>query len=317
MDILDCHLSPCYTPAMSIDSTIDQFLNYILVERGLSKNTVEAYGSDLRLWTNFLEKKKKQSLQNISLQDLGMSEVHDFLVSRGKSHVKTRTLARNLVVLRSFFQFCYQEHFIPLDITQNIQAPKIGTKLPLFLSPFEVDRLLDTPKDSNPLGLRDRAMLQVLYATGLRVSELVHLEVNHIHYQSGYLRTIGKGSKERVVPIGHEALEALKTYVSEGRETLTKKRGTHFLFVSQKGGALTRQAFWMSIKKYGRMQGIRVPLSPHVIRHSFATHLLEGGADLRSVQVMLGHADISTTQIYTHVSRKHLLEVHEKFHPRG
>lgn len=298
---------------MSIDSTIDRFLDYILVEKGLSKNTLEAYGHDLRLWCQFLQGKKKP----INLKTIKPESILEYLIWRKKSGVKSRTLSRNMIVLRNFFQFCFQENLISVDITQNLDIPTMHRKLPFALSCHEVDKLLSAPSLDKPRGLRDKAMLELLYATGLRVSELVSLKLNNINQQGGYLVALGKGSKERVVPVGKVAVKAVEEYLGKGRPELVRKKGSPFLFVNGRGGRLTRQAFWTNLRKYGTGLGIKTPITPHVLRHSFATHLLEGGADLRSVQIMLGHADIATTQIYTHVSRKRLIEIHEKYHPRG
>lgn len=299
---------------MSLDVLIDRFLNYILVERGLSRNTVEAYGRDLRLWGEFLQQKSPTSLTKV--EKIGPDKILEFLIWR--KGAKTRTLARNLVVLRSFFKFCFEEQLLPADITQNVEIPKLSRKLPHVLDRREIDLLLAAPAVKTALGLRNRAMIELLYATGLRVSELVSLKLSDMHFskEGDYLLAFGKGSKERVVPIGGAAKKVITWYLEEGRPPLLKGRPSVYLFVVRGGKKMSRQMFWIAIKKYGREQGIKRPVSPHVLRHSFATHLLEGGADLRSVQVMLGHADISTTQIYTHMSRKHLIEVHEKFHPR-
>ncbi|MBI4411735.1 MAG: site-specific tyrosine recombinase XerD [Deltaproteobacteria bacterium] len=332
---------------MTLDLLIDQFLNYLTVEIGLSKNTLEAYGHDLRLWAEYLQGEKnrtpllcKEGMGEVERRRSSLSgslphpaspykgEEFDiskvtpemilhFLIRRKNQKVNSRTLARNLTVLRSFFQFLYREKIIPLDITQNMDLPKIHRKLPYVLSGMEIDRLLSAPELTDPAGLRDKAMLELLYATGLRVSELVGLKMIHLHMAEGYLLAYGKGAKERVVPIGSSAVKAIKVYLADGRPKLVKERESPYVFVNNRAKRLSRQAFWMNLRKYGLKKGIKTHLSPHVLRHSFATHLLEGGADLRSVQVMLGHADISTTQIYTHVSRKRLIEIHEKFHPRG
>lgn len=298
---------------MLLHEAIDRFLTYIRVEKGLSRNTLESYGHDLGLWLGFLQEKKKGD----DLRSLLEEDILEYLIWRKKREIKSQTLARNLVVLRNFFQFCFQEHLIPADISQNVELPHFHRKLPHVLPAHEIDRLFAGPSNKNPKGLRDRAMLELLYATGLRVSELVSLKLGQLNRQAGYLIAFGKGSKERMVPIGQSALTALGAYLEKGRPLLLGKKNLPYLFVSRRGGRLSRQAFWMGLKRYGLIKGIKGKLSPHVLRHSFATHLLEGGADLRSVQVMLGHADIATTQIYTHVSRKHLLEVHEKYHPRG
>ncbi|HBF13610.1 MAG TPA: site-specific tyrosine recombinase XerD [Deltaproteobacteria bacterium] len=302
---------PASSPPI-LDSAIDRFLQFILVEKGLAKKTLEAYGSDLALFHAFVIKKKIRDLASITTED-----IVTFLMHRKNGGAKSRTLARNLVVLRSFFSFCYAENLLSHDLTSLLDLPKILPKLPHALSGLDVEKLLSAPATNTLHGLRDKAMLELLYAAGLRVSELVGLKLNQLHMQSGYVLAFGKGSKERVVPVGQSALKALDVYLKEGRSRLLGKRLSSYVFVTHRGQNMTRQMFWTHIKKYGRACGIKTEISPHVLRHSFATHLLDGGADLRSLQVMLGHADISTTQIYTHVSRKKLIEVHEKFHPRG
>lgn len=304
-----------------LNNAIDLFLNYLTVERGLSKNTTEAYGQDLSLWVSFLmaSKSKKDSSKelNLPLSDIHISDILSFLIYRKNKACGARTIARNLVVLRSFFKFAYQESYLKEDLTQSLELPKLGRSLPHYLTSQEVETLLEAPDQSKAIGQRDKAMLELLYASGLRVSELVNLKMEQIHLKEGYVRAYGKGSKERVIPMGDSAQQYLSSYIKEGREQILKGKKTNDLFVNQRGRAITRQLFWKNLKDYGRKAGIKINLTPHVLRHSFATHLLEGGADLRSVQVMLGHSDISTTQIYTHVSRKHLVQVHEKFHPRG
>ncbi|MBI2340661.1 MAG: site-specific tyrosine recombinase XerD [Deltaproteobacteria bacterium] len=313
---------------MSLDSLIDQFLNYLTVEKGLSKNTLEAYGHDLRLWAEYLQGKsagesskfKVQSSKNpdpVEISSITPQTILHFLIGRKNQKVNSRTMSRNLTAIRSLFQFLTSEKIVPVDITQNMDLPKIHRKLPHVLTVLEIDRLLSAPEADDAAGLRDKAMLELLYAAGLRVSELVGLKMMHLHLAEGYLLAYGKGSKERVVPIGTSAVKAIRVYLTDGRSKLLKERESPFVFVNRRAKKLSRQAFWMTLRKYGLKKGIKTRLSPHVLRHSFATHLLEGGADLRSVQVMLGHADISTTQIYTHVSRKRLIEIHEKFHPRG
>lgn len=310
---------------MTLQDAIDQFLNTLKIERGLALNTLESYGHDLRLLGDYLlgtaHKPMGPCLTGrqaaLVVSDIQQNHILEFLIWRGKQQVNARTLARNLVALRSFFQFCRKENWIPKDMTENISAPKMGRRLPVYLSLQEIEKLIASPSKENVLGLRDRAMIELMYACGLRVSELVALELSQINLQSGFLIAYGKGSKERAIPIGGSALLVLREYLEDSRPVILKHRKSPYVFLSRRGTKMTRQMFWMNLKKYGAKQGIKTPLTPHVIRHSFATHLLEGGADLRSVQVMLGHADISTTQIYTHVSRKHLVAVHEKHHPRG
>jgi len=296
---------------MSLDAAIDRYLSYLVVEKGLSKNTIEAYSRDLQSFQRFLKKPPDPKA-------LRQSDILEYLIWRKKQGVKGISLYRALVCLRGFCGFCYREGLALGDVTATIDLPKLKRKLPVFLSTYQTARLLSLPRPKNPIGLRDRAMLELLYATGLRVSELVGLRLDQIDLNEGFLRTMGKGSKERVVPVGEQAREVVRLYLRDGRGCLLgKKRESRYLFVSRLGEKLTRQAFWVGLRNQARGLGVRFSVSPHVLRHSFATHLLEGGADLRAVQEMLGHADISTTQIYTHVSRKHLIAVHEKFHPRG
>lgn len=296
---------------MPLDHTVDRYLSWLVVEKGLSKNTIDAYSRDLQSFQRFLKKPPEPSA-------LRQSDVLEYLIWRKKQGAKGISIYRSLVCLRGFCGFCFGEGLAETDVTSTIDLPKLKRKLPVFLSTYQTGRLLAMPQPKDPMGLRDRAMLELLYATGLRVSELVGLKFDQIDLKEEFVRAIGKGRKERLVPVGEKARDAVQVYLRDGRgRLLGKKRESPFLFVSRRGARLTRQAFWNSLKNYARGLGLRFSVSPHVLRHSFATHLLEGGADLRAVQEMLGHADISTTQIYTHVSRKHLIEVHEKYHPRG
>ncbi|MBX7148363.1 site-specific tyrosine recombinase XerD [bacterium] len=299
---------------MLVGQAADHYLRFLTVERGLSSKTIEAYRNDLNLFILHLTAHSKPEPLAHDITD---SQVLSFLRSRKKADLRTRTLARNLTTLRNFFKFLISEKIVTVDVTQNLEHPRLEKKLPKFLTLQEINLLLQEKTQDEPWHHRNRAMLELLYATGIRVSELVNLEMNHVNLNGGYLIAYGKGSKERVVPIGSAAIAALKDYCENYRPQLLKSKRSNFLFLGIHGDGLTRQNFWISLKKQARLAGIKTPISPHVLRHSFATHLLEGGADLRSVQVMLGHADISTTQIYTHVSRKHLLDVHKKFHPRG
>jgi integrase/recombinase XerD len=233
-----------------------------------------------------------------------------------KQTLSARSCARNLSSLKMFFRFLVSDGKIKNSPVRLLEAAKLSQRLPGILSRQEVESLLSQPNGSNPLGQRDKALMEILYATGLRVSELVNLKLSNVNLEAGYVRMMGKGSKERIVPMGSKALEVLKAYLSEGRPRLLKGRSSSYLFLNLRGNPLTRQGFWKVIKKYGRSAGIKKEITPHKLRHSFATHLLEGGADLRSVQIMLGHVDISTTQIYTHITRERLKQVHERYHPR-
>lgn len=303
---------------MNIHQAIDQYLNFLRLEKGLSNNTLEAYATDLRLWLAFLTPKNSDKLySHIEVESLKSHALTLYLIQRSREGAKATTLTRLVSSLKTFFSYCLAQGIIKDDIGKMLEQPKRLYKLPQYLSLAEVDALLSAPDTSKPQGLRDLAMLQLLYATGLRVSELVGLQVEQVYLNEGYLRVMGKGSKERVVPMGAAAVTALKSYLESGRLLLTKGKKTSVLFYSQKGGALTRQRFWGILKQYASQKKLRILPSPHVLRHSFATHLLENGADLRAVQMMLGHSDISSTQIYTHVSVKHLKEAHQKFHPRG
>jgi integrase/recombinase XerD len=287
----------------------DQFFDYLRVERGLSGNTLQAYSSDLMRFFRFLEG------QGIGALDLTRETLSTYLITLSKA-ISPRSLARNLSSIKGFYRFLVAEGRLDSNPARLQEAPRLPRRLPGALSMNEVDRLLSQPDPSAASGLRDRAMLELLYATGLRVSELVHIKVFDINMEAGFLRTMGKGSKERLVPAGAKALDAVKEYLLYGRRSLVKGVNPPFLFLNGRGKVLTRQGFWKIIRDYGRKASIRRKISPHSLRHSFATHLLEGGADLRSVQLMLGHADIATTQVYTHVTRERLKQIHEQFHPR-
>ena len=292
-----------------MDHLIDRFINYLKIERGLSDNTIEAYGRDLAGFSRFLERR------DLSPTQVSRDQIVEYVRSL-KDTLSVRSVARNLSAIRMFFRFLVSEGHLHDNPARLLESPRMARKLPNILSADEVKKLLACPDLSEPLGLRDRAMLELLYATGLRVSELVGLKTSSIHLEAGYIRTLGKGAKERVVPIGHKAIEAVEDYLSNGRRALLQDHDRPHLFLNFRGRPLTRQGFWKIIKQYGRTAGIKKEITPHMLRHSFASHLLEAGADLRAVQVMLGHEDIATTQIYTHVARDRLRELHEKCHPR-
>lgn len=291
------------------DLISDQFLNHLRVEKGLAKNSVESYARDLMNFLSFLETKALSPLR--ASQD----DLMDF-ISHLAGRLSVRSIARNISALKGFYRFLVSEGEIATNPARLLTAPKLPRRLPGVLSRREVERLLTQPDATTSRGDRDRAMLELLYATGLRVSELIQLKIPNVNLEAGFVRTLGKGSKERMVPVGAKALEALKNYLGHGRPGLLKRRSSSYLFLSPRGKAMTRQGFWKIIKRYGLKAGIRKELTPHSLRHSFASHLLECGADLRSVQIMLGHSDISTTQIYTHVTRERLKEIHQKYHPR-
>lgn len=293
----------------SSDVFADQFTYHLTVERGLAKNTIESYSRDLGRYIGFLD---RRNLTPPSASQVDLMEYVSSLAGR----LSIRSIARNVSALKMFYRFLLSEGKIESNPARLLSAPKLPRRLPGVLSTEEVEKLLSQPDPNSGRGKRDKAMLEILYATGLRVSELVKLTLSNVNMEAGYLRTIGKGSKERMVPVGAKALAALREYVAQGRPALLKQRSSSYLFLNARGKPLTRQGFWKLIKRLGLAAGIRKEIYPHALRHSFASHLLEHGADLRSVQIMLGHADISTTQIYTHVTRERLKKIHEKHHPR-
>lgn len=286
------------------------FLDYLAVEKGLAKNSLASYRIDLRHFGHWLADQKLEIdvVERIHI-------VRYFQALRGAG-VSARSVARALAAIRGMFRFLVAERHLKKDPTENLENPKLWTTLPKSLLPSEVEALLSAPDRTTPDGVRDAAMLELLYATGLRVSELIRVRIDELVMDAGFLRTMGKGSKERIVPFGDTARDAILDYMDRGR-THFDKHGDAHLFLSNRGRPMTRQSFWMKTVKYARQAEIRSHISPHVLRHSFATHLLENGADLRSVQMMLGHSDISTTQIYTHVSRARLQKIYEQFHPRA
>lgn len=299
-----------------MESNIHVFLGYLRVEKGLAQNTILAYGRDLRRFAAFLRKREKERLEGVTRED-----VVDFLSSLYKEKLDSRSVARFLVSMRGFYKFAMQEEMITVDPTENLESPKIRNSLPTYLRVEEIDKLLQAPDLTTPIGVRDRAMLEVLYSTGLRVSELLNLRIADIDMRIGCVRCIGKGDKERLVPIGRKAIEAVEKYLAEGRPKFARPASppphNQVLFLTRIGRRMSRVGIWKILHDYGMRLGLRGRLTPHKLRHSFATHLLEGGADLRSVQLMLGHADISTTQIYTHVVEERLKEIYKAHHPRA
>ncbi len=287
------------------------FIHYLAVERRLSPNTIISYQYDLNSFYSFLDQRKIGALADIT-----SPLIRDYLAQRSGQGISARSSARTVSMLRHFFRFLSREKVIDELPTAIIDRPKLGQSLPRFLRVDEVGSLLAS-SGSGPLALRDHAMLHLLYASGLRVSELVGLPLAALDLAAGYLRVIGKGSKERLVPFGEEAGETLSLYISSGRPIILKGRSSAFLFVTGKGTAMTRLRFWQILRQRAQSAGITAKISPHMLRHSFATHLIAHGADLRSVQMMLGHADIATTQIYTHVHTSRLKGIHNRFHPRG
>ncbi len=289
----------------------EEFLDYIIVEKGLSKNTVDAYNRDISRFELFLKERSKP------VKNAGREDIISFMTSLGRGGLSSRSTARNMVAVRMFYRFLKAEGHIEALPTDNIELPRSFTRLPDTLSPQEVETLLNAPDTKGHIGMRDRAMIELLYATGLRVTELVEITVNRLNLEVGFLIAMGKGSKERVVPMGEVAMGWVKDYISGARVKILKGRESEYLFVTARGSKMTRQGFWKIIKKNAFKAGIYKNISPHKLRHSFATHLLEGGADLRSVQTMLGHVDISTTQIYTHVNAERLKKIYKEYHPRA
>lgn len=296
----------------SLDILVDQYVNYLVFEKGLSKKTIESYSSDL---TRYLEFLKQKGINNITDADTPLILKH--LIALRESGLGSKSCARHLISLRGFYRFLAQEKILKFDPAKLIDLPKSGLKLPDVLSVSEVNLLLNIPNTKNPLGKRNAAMLELLYAAGLRVSELVNLKFLDVNLEACFVRVLGKGSKERIVPFGIHAKNKIDDYIINARPLLLKDRISQYLFVARAGQPMTRQGFWKLLKQYTKQAGITKKITPHSLRHSFASHLLEGGADLRTVQVMLGHVDISSTQIYTHVARDHLRQIHEKYHPRG
>jgi len=286
------------------------YLDYLAVEKGLAKNSLAAYRTDLRRFGAWLDD------HSIATQSVQRQQIVRYTQSLRTAGISARSVARALAAIRGLFRFLVAERHLKHDPTENLDNPKLWSTLPKSLHAEEVEALLAAPDKKTPEGLRDAAMLELLYATGLRVSELIGLKVENIVLDAGFLRAFGKGSKERIVPFGDTARDSITRYMERGRPHFNKRNDVH-LFLSTRGRPMSRQSFWMKIVKYARLAGIHSHISPHVLRHSFATHLLENGADLRSVQLMLGHSDISTTQIYTHVSRARLQKLYAQYHPRA
>jgi len=295
-----------------VEQILDQFLHYIVVEKGLSKNTLDAYSHGLNRFLDYLKKKGIQEISSVSKFD-----VRAFLLALKKQGLSAKTVVRNLVAIRTLFQFLIREGILEANPIEELESPKMPKTLPEILTLKEVEQLLEQPNPQTPMGIRDRAMLEVLYATGMRVSELTQLPMNQVNLEGGYVLVFGKGSKERIIPLGSEAMKWIALYLKAARERLAKRKESPFLFINRMGSGMSRQQVWKTIKTYGRRAGIQKRITPHLLRHSFASHLLEGGADLRSVQMMLGHVDISTTQIYTHVTGERLKKIHQRYHPRG
>ena len=290
---------------------IDLFIDHLWLEDGLSKNTLNSYRFDLELFTEWLTKSLKKNILDVTQADIQQYLSFKFPTS------KSRSISRLLATLRRFFRYLLRENKVNIDPTLEIISPKIPKSLPKSLSEEEVESLLNAPNIKTISGLRDKAMLELSYACGLRVSELVNILLTEVSMTDGIIRVTGKGSKTRLVPMGEEAVDWIKKYISESRNNILNKKTSKFLFITIRGGAMTRQAFWYLIKRYSIIAQIKKPISPHILRHAFATHLINHGADIRVVQMLLGHSDISTTQIYTHVARERLKKIHESHHPRG
>lgn len=297
-----------------IDNQLKDFIHFLLVEKGLAQNTIISYERDLKSYLRYLK-----DVENITnLNDIKRVQIIHFLGYLKDENKSSKTLARHTASIRAFHQFLIREKIMEHDPTVHIESPQLERSLPKVLSMQEVETLLESPKLNNHFGYRDKAMLELLYATGMRVSELIGLNVGDVHLTMGFVRCIGKGNKERIIPIGNTASTIIQTYIEKARYKFSSgKQREEALFLNHHGKRLTRQGFWKILKKLVAEAGIEKELTPHTLRHSFATHLLENGADLRAVQEMLGHADISTTQIYTHVTKTRLKEVYTKFHPRA
>jgi len=294
---------------MTSKQLIDLFIDALWVENGLSQNTLSAYASDLRIFNKSLA---KDSLVHVSNSDISF-----FLDQRYQQGISARSSARILSSLRRFYSYLLREKHINTDPTALIDTPRIGRPLPSSLSEHDVELLLNAPEPTSLLGARDKAMLEMLYASGLRVTELVSLTTSQVNLRMGVLRITGKGNKERLTPIGEQAMDSLEEYMQYSRKALLSERPCNAVFVTNRAAGMTRQAFWHIIKRYAKKAGINKELSPHTLRHAFATHLLNHGADLRVVQLLLGHSDLSTTQIYTHIAKERLKEMHAKYHPRS
>jgi len=295
-----------------MEQLLDQFLHYLIVEKGLSRNTIEAYSHGLTRFLNHLREKGVQEIREV-----GKFHVRGFLLALRGKNLNTKSIVRNLVAIRTFFRFLIQEGVLESNPAEELESPKVAKTLPEILTLKEIEQILEQPNLQTPLGTRDRAMLEMLYATGMRVSELTQLPIHQVNLEGGYVLLYGKGSKERIVPLGTEAMKWVTVYLKTARGILSKGKENPSLFINRSGKGMSRQRFWKNLKDYARRAGLRKRVTPHLLRHSFASHLLERGADLRSVQMMLGHADISTTQIYTHVTGERLKKVHKQYHPRG
>nr|NJM03823.1 site-specific tyrosine recombinase XerD [Desulfobacula sp.] len=295
-----------------MDDLTQTYLDYLIVEKGLAHNTILSYSEDLVRFLNFLEKNKIDRVHEVDT-----TTIFAWLIDLAKHGLSAKSRARHLISIRGFFKYLLNEKIISANPLKNVDIPKTGVSLPKFLTVQEVSVLLDAPDIGKPKGLRNSAMMEIMYGSGLRVSELVRLKLQDVNLDANVVRVMGKGSKERMVPFGSHAGAVTQKWIKEGRSLLLNGKATPYLFFARGGNPMSRQGFWKILKGYGTLAGLSKNITPHTLRHSFATHLLEGGADLRSVQTMLGHSDISTTQIYTHISRDYLIKMHRQYHPRG
>lgn len=296
----------------NLDKISDLYTKYLLLEKGVAANTLESYTRDIAGFVDFMVQNGIELIESVDI-----TAILAWLIHLKKEGLSARSRARHLVAIRGLFKFLLQEEMINSDPVKTVDIPKTGFYLPEVMTVEEIEKLLAVPDITLPRELRNAAMLEIIYGAGLRVSELINMKVQDINFDAGFVRVFGKGSSERIVPIGSHAKQMTLEWIKTGRPQLLQNITSRYLFVARAGKPMTRQGFWKIIKLYSLKSGIRRNITPHTFRHSFATHLIEGGADLRSVQTMLGHADIATTQIYTHVSKAHLLEMHKKFHPRG
>lgn len=300
------------TKTLDSEGLVDSYINYIIIEKGLAENTITAYSSDLAYFSDFIAGSEINDLRNVDQTD-----ILKYLIFLRDQGLDPRSRARKLIAVRGFYRFLCREQIIPKDPSKAIDLPRSSLKLPDVIAVPKIKMLLEAPDDTTPAGIRDGAMLELLYASGLRVSELINVKSLDVNLEAGFVRVFGKGSRERIIPLGSYAIKRIEKYKEEARTHFLKPGGSDFLFLNKNGKPMTRQGFWKILKTLCIKTGLTSEISPHTFRHSFATHLLEGGADLRAVQIMLGHSDISTTQIYTHISREHLRNVHTKYHPRG
>src|SRR3989339_263848 len=295
-----------------MDELTQTYLDYLIIEKGLSHNTILSYSEDLIRFLNFLEKNKIDTIHGVDI-----TTILAWLIDLAKNGLSAKSRARHLISIRGFFKYLLNEKLILTNPLKNVNIPKTGLSLPKFMTVQEVSDLLDAPDIRNPRELRNAAMMEIMYGSGLRVSELVSLKLQDINLDANVVRVMGKGSKERMVPFGSHAGNITQKWIKQGRPALLNGISTPYLFFARGGKPMTRQGFWKILKKYGALAKLSKNITPHTLRHSFATHLLEGGADLRSVQTLLGHSDISTTQIYTHISRDYLIKMHRQYHPRS